>query len=659
MRKITSYWTRSIGCPTCRGDPIHSKIIKYLLHQRNYAVVSISNIDQKLFCYFPDDLIGVRDAMTSVFRDVFHGKYDKLPLYFIGSSNGAKFASVLFQKLLKDETFSGRVSGLIQINAIPYTYPCNGTEGNAVMSGGSVRYNLPIALINMANSPLSPHFGNKGLPSWYFDTENWEGCGQADLRGFVKKEFVALPTPLTPQLFDQYRVRTLNSDQLKTLFNKLKLRGIVDNSTDVLLVDPRTNKFSRTWKGIATSLFPEIFPSQDSLKENQSPFSDIMSLAFGAHSNTEAHLADALDWIMRINELLSFRKQHFQFKDPKWFIGKVLDSKKTWVKGNSEGGHRVETSDNLCITFVSSSDRDREIIRKNARHIPCDWAVVLHTVYGNMTYGMEPLLPICNADGAVGDGPRLVYCKMSILSMDDVKFITSVRPLVTQKNVTTVVTKPSMYRQVRHLLGAYRNVFLFDGDISFERYDFTKGLVAWKHGYRNAPLVVAPLLYNNPGVKYWGPNNEAFWSNRSGVSMLNASCISQQVSFHDAGFLDWYFLHILRYTEPFHVHYSSNCGVDHLWCSSADYYAKNILKVVDSNYHSCGILADSRSYAIHLNTQTLAFHKYRKGNMHLAKVYCRRSGLAYLAGYASLFHKIHSNCSDPEYLLSVGDLIGI
>ncbi len=185
-----------------------------------------------------------------------------------------------------------------------------------------------------------------------------------------------------------------------------------------------------------------------------------------------------------------------------------------------------------------------------------------------------------------------------------------------------IYPKVAMFILLLKYIGQYRYVWLLDGDLSFESFDYKEFYRVHQCSFRMPPLVSQPVL---DSAKHTFPFlTKSFWSQKNkNVIATKSGFIEIQAPFMNAAFMEWFLLgFVIPMFRPVHI-LGADWGFDELFCRAAEMYdsATNPFrpreKRVDSSHingaGNCGIIIKTPIH--HADTKEI---QHEVGNVKVA-----------------------------------------
>lgn len=185
--------------------------------------------------------------------------------FLLGASSGGSFA---FEFAYYSKTlYSIDISGVcVQIS-----------------SGGrhATEYHIPVIFIHMPRDSRTANAVSKS----YHALSTAQVCTE---------EKQSHPKSLLAGDFFYHHGQALSEEDSKLFTEALNKAGYLDTQ-GFLLEDPRTSN----WREIALKSIPHIVPLRDSLQADQSPISELMSVAWASHEITDEYIDDVINFFER------------------------------------------------------------------------------------------------------------------------------------------------------------------------------------------------------------------------------------------------------------------------------------------------------------------------------------------------------------------------
>ncbi|CAB9524171.1 expressed unknown protein [Seminavis robusta] len=256
-------------CPECIGLPEELAIVKMAL-EFELAVVAVSSDDRVSKCWSGTDGPIVAKVLTALEEEILETDQEsKVPILAFGASSGGGFVG---RKLIKSMRKLGRdLDGFIAQIAAP--------DSRSELPKERGEHPFPIAtFITM----------NRDVGSDEHVREIVEGLQQ---EGHPAKH-TRLPPLALSHTFFQDRIPHYTLEQSKTMTQALRKSNFLDESTFELNKDPRRS----TWRDV---LKEHVACPPDCLVADQSPVSEVMNVAWGAHEMARDGVRESIAFILR------------------------------------------------------------------------------------------------------------------------------------------------------------------------------------------------------------------------------------------------------------------------------------------------------------------------------------------------------------------------
>ncbi len=166
-----------------------------------------------------------------------------------------------------------------------------------------------------------------------------------------------------------------------------------------------------------------------------------------------------------------------------------------------------------------------------------------------------------------------------------------------------IYPKVAMFILLLKYIGQYRYVWLLDGDLSFENFDYKEFYRVHQCSFGMPPLVSQPVL---DSAKHTFPFlTKSFWSQRNkNVIATKSGFIEIQAPFINAAFMEWFLLgFVIPMFRPMHI-LGADWGFDELFCRAAEMYdrATNPFRHINGG-GNCGIIIKTSIH--HANTKEI------------------------------------------------------
>lgn len=251
----TDFFPAGTGCHTCLGLPEELHLV-HLALSRGYSAITLSSTNRRHKCWqsghageSPD-----YDRVTSALEVAQkHGAYSpSQPLYTSGASSGGFFATSLPARFNVKAAHAIVASAAHPDPTIPHAFTHMGLRDKRTAARvkhniqGMQRRNVPTLEFSVDPLPINDAFLKAAFPHW-------------------------------------------NSRLITEVKNALVKNDIIDAGTGLLRLDPRRSN----WRDAVQYLGPEL---KDSFVADQSPLSEELNRAWGAHEMTADHFEKVLDF---------------------------------------------------------------------------------------------------------------------------------------------------------------------------------------------------------------------------------------------------------------------------------------------------------------------------------------------------------------------------
>jgi hypothetical protein len=298
----------------------------------------------------------------------------------------------------------------------------------------------------------------------------------------------------------------------------------------------------------------------------------------------------------------------------------------------------------LCTMACRATGAILTTFGANAHVLPCDWAITFYEA-ADVTAKEE----ICNLK--LPDPYRIVHCAKATTNAatrnaavehywEDIKKYG--HGVQTVRDLSHLIGKHVMYRDILKYLSEYDAVITFDSDISFVgRFNFSRAIELWRCSFLpHPPLIFQPVIHE-PTQDY--PHlRTAYWEDKDDVLMHTVQLVEIQVGFYDAKFFQWYIRNVLSLMQEYHLVYGNDWGSDYIRCRAAKEYGVRVLGWQGYD-NACAVLADNQ--AVH----HLDSHAINKTNTFI------NCGTIVSKLYSQMFPTWHLN--DMWYLFGILDRV--
>lgn len=259
-------------CPECIGLPEELAIVEMAVHKFDLAVVAISSQNRDSKCWAHGDGERVAKVLGNVYAKFEKeansgGTGPRIPVLAFGASSGGGFVGSALVESMED-TEAKQLDGYISQIAAPEPRAHKTTD----------QHKLPVAVYITMNRDERTDASAKEIVN-------------SMKAGKHSATHIRLdPLPVTESFFHD-RILNITFEQSTAMVEALHQANFLDPTSKQLVEDPRRS----AWRDVIRPLVP----ASDSLKPDESPISEVMNVARGAHEMTRDGVEEAIKHILQ------------------------------------------------------------------------------------------------------------------------------------------------------------------------------------------------------------------------------------------------------------------------------------------------------------------------------------------------------------------------
>lgn len=365
------------------------------------------------------------------------------------------------------------------------------------------------------------------------------------------------------------------------MFTEAVVRGYIDvgllNITGIDAIGT-IKKLSALWKDVHSMYLTSEIQRALFRRSNDTRANVNLHISDSKSTSSPTHFDGSMKFFLAENPHEAFSNHHHQMFE-------ALKPAKDGSRIATKAMNTANTTSLLCAAFLVPDERHMSILIRNIESTQnsCHWAAVLigckeidHAIPPNLV----PRLQRWNSTVSL-------FCYSGPVEKSG------------------YVPKPLMYPLLLSVSKSYQYIWLLDGDISLEKFQFG---TYFRYLLQSFPPGQVPLI-SQPIVKENSQNfqflNEIFW--RRNIHKSNVCFVypyvEQQMPLFDATFFRWYVTYVVKYVNPLSRLLETDWGHDMLWCKAAETFHNNYLnydgrnidsssprRVQQESYHGCTVV---------------------------------------------------------------------